>query len=430
MDAAAGYEAPADRGIVGAVMDGFFTAPVEGIAPGGDGIVRWRGRRLLMSFTAPGDRVVGRLLEEDRAELVELEEASPLRAVPVCPLYGTCGGCSLQHLSYEAQLAEKVRILKESFRPAGMSEMLPGIRVVPSPPYEYRNRFTFHRVPQEDRRPTLRRFPRGKVSGGPAGKPLSAGTGPVVGLKGRKSSLIVPVPDCPAADPAVRNALAGGRIRPPPEKDRFTVYGRGELLLCEGGRRRGTVSILGKDIRMDGSVFFQSNALMLEALMGDLAALIGGMEDMPAADLYAGVGTFAAFLGDRFSRLDLLEADKRALTLARENMESLAKSRSRSGSFRYFPMTDDRWVKTMGDRKAAYGFATADPPRQGLSRTMVRWLAQRGPPALAYISCNPAALARDSRELAAGGYRLEALTFYDFYPQTAHIESLGIFKKG
>jgi 23S rRNA (uracil1939-C5)-methyltransferase len=181
---------------------------------------------------------------------------------------------------------------------------------------------------------------------------------------------------------------------------------------------------------MDGAVFFQSNAMMLEALMGDLSGLIREMEDLPAADLYAGVGTFASFLGDRFSQLDLLEENKQALIVARENMENLAKSRSsRSGTFRYFPMTDDRWVKTMEDKKTAYGFAAADPPRQGLSRVMVQWLARKGPPALAYISCNPAALARDSRELTAGGYRLDSLTFYDFYPQTAHIESLGIFKK-
>jgi 23S rRNA (uracil1939-C5)-methyltransferase len=140
------------------------------------------------------------------------------------------------------------------------------------------------------------------------------------------------------------------------------------------------------------------------------------------------VGTFASFLGDHFSQMDLLEENKEALTLARENMDNPAKSRP-GGTFRYFPMTDDQWVKTMGGKKAAYGFAVADPPRQGLSRGMAQWLAREGPPALAYISCNPAALARDSRELAAGGYRLDSLTFYDFYPQTAHIESLGIFNK-
>jgi 23S rRNA (uracil1939-C5)-methyltransferase len=410
--------------------DQFFTAPVEYIAAGGDGIVHYRGQRFFMSFTAPGDRVVGRLTGEgDRAELVELEEASPRRTAPACPLYGSCGGCSLQHLSYESQLAEKARILKESLHRTGKLTALPELKVVPSPPYEYRNRFEFHRVPPRDSPFAFRRPPLRKANANAESR--RARQGQAVGFKGRKSGVIVPVPDCPVADPAVRRALGEGRIRPPPEKDRFTVYGRGDLLLCEGGTRRGTVSVLGKGIRMDGAVFFQSNALMLEALAGDLSDLVRGMEDLPAADLYAGVGTFAAFLGDHFSRLDLLEENKGALTLARENMENMAKSRPfRGGTFRYFPMTDDRWVKTMEGKKGAYGFAAADPPRQGFSPAMARWLAREGPPTLAYISCNPAALARDSRELAAGGYRLDSLTLYDFYPQTAHIESLGIFKKG
>jgi 23S rRNA (uracil1939-C5)-methyltransferase len=70
----------------------------------------------------------------------------------------------------------------------------------------------------------------------------------------------------------------------------------------------------------------------------------------------------------------------------------------------------------------------ADPPRQGLSPALARWIAAKGPPLLAYVSCDPATLARDSRTLAAGGYTLSDLRLYDFYPQTAHIESLAVFK--
>jgi 23S rRNA (uracil1939-C5)-methyltransferase len=77
---------------------------------------------------------------------------------------------------------------------------------------------------------------------------------------------------------------------------------------------------------------------------------------------------------------------------------------------------------------AAYGFAVADPPRQGLSRSMARWLAENGPPVLAYVSCEPSSLARDCRILASG-YKIEKLLFFDFYPQTAHIESLAVLKR-
>jgi 23S rRNA (uracil1939-C5)-methyltransferase len=388
--------------------DAFFTAPVEHIAAGGDGVLRYRGEAYFMSLTAPGDRVVGRITGKNRAELVELAEASPLRVRPVCPLYGGCGGCSLQHLSYEAQLAEKKLILEDSLRRIGGLSVPPAVKVLPSPPWEYRNRFEFHRVPVN-------------------------GRAPAAGFKGRKSGTVVPAPDCPVADPVIRRALREGRVRPPPEKDRFTVYGRGGLLLCEGGNQAGEVSFLGRTLVMDGGLFFQSNGTMLEALLRDLRILAEGTDPaLPMADLYAGVGTFAACLGDRFSRIDLLEENKPALGLARKNLAG------GNQEVRFFAMTDNQWVKNMtsarGKKTAsgpagAYGFALADPPRQGLSPAMAQWLARRGPPALAYVSCSAAALARDSRILLAGGYRLDSLTLYDFYPQTAHIESLGVFRR-
>ena len=70
-----------------------------------------------------------------------------------------------------------------------------------------------------------------------------------------------------------------------------------------------------------------------------------------------------------------------------------------------------------------------DPPREGLSAPFTKWLAAHGPELVAYVSCDPANLARDSRILVAGGYTLKELTLYDFYPQTAHIESLALFSR-
>jgi tRNA/tmRNA/rRNA uracil-C5-methylase (TrmA/RlmC/RlmD family) len=85
-------------------------------------------------------------------------------------------------------------------------------------------------------------------------------------------------------------------------------------------------------------------------------------------------------------------------------------------------------VKLKETEKTGYGLIVADPPRQGLSAGARRWLAGRPAPLLAYVSCNPATLARDSGELLRGGWELEKLACYDFYPQTAHIESLALFR--
>jgi 23S rRNA (uracil1939-C5)-methyltransferase len=181
--------------------------------------------------------------------------------------------------------------------------------------------------------------------------------------------------------------------------------------------RRGATPLRGRELRLDAGVFFQSNGFMLEALIEDLIGVAGGADtSLPMADLYCGVGIFAAFLGGLFPRSDLVEENPTAIALARENTRGLHAE--------LFAQTVDRWA---AGRRMDYGFMVVDPPRQGLSPALRQALARRGPPTLAYVSCDAATLARDSGELVAGGYRLEQLRGYDFYPQTSHIESLAVF---
>jgi 23S rRNA (uracil1939-C5)-methyltransferase len=180
---------------------------------------------------------------------------------------------------------------------------------------------------------------------------------------------------------------------------------------------------LGREILMDAGVFFQSNAVMLEKLIpGLLAAAEKADPALPAADIYCGVGTFAVFLQNRFKRIDLIEENKTALVLARENVSGK--------NHRFFAQRDDEWVRSRSRENAGgYGFAVIDPPRQGLSPACRDYLAREGPPVLAYVSCDPASLARDGKALRNGGYGLESLAFYDFYPQTSHIESLVVLTR-
>ena len=418
-----------------------FTVRVERIAAGGAGVARITGGSgrpspaagvtVFTGFTAPGDlagiRIKALHKNWAEAELLEIEEPSPVRTVPQCPCYGRCGGCSLQHLVYSAQLTEKAAILKDALVRIGGVVSPPEINVVPSPPYAYRNRVQLHKDP---------------ASGN-------------IGFKGRRAGEIIPADDCPVADEGIRRFLKNGR-KEAPDAARFTLYSRGELLLCEapggpekntaGNTRenagtitegvlfekppypsRGRVRILDREILMDAGVFFQSNAAMLERLIpGLLAAVEKADPDLPAADIYCGVGTFAVFLRDRFRRVDLVEENRAALALARKNVSGKTAGRTGRDS-RFFAGSADQWVRDIPHTGGAYGFAVIDPPRRGLSRACRDYLAGKGPPVLAYVSCDPASLARDSKTLLEGGYRLESLAFYDFYPQTAHIESLTVF---
>jgi len=374
------------------------TARIQRIAAGGAGIARPEGKTVFVDLTAPGDLARFRITKEHKnwaqAELLEIQEPSPARTEPACPLYGRCGGCSLQHLAYEAQVEAKTAILRDAFARIGGIDP-PELRVRTGEPFGYRNRVQFHKNPDQG-----------------------------IGFRERKSSRIVPLADCPVADGGIRKALSEKSIKGP-DKERFTVYSRGKTFLAEGAAERGHVSILSKEIALDVKVFFQSNAAMLELLVKDLAEAASTADrNLPAADIYCGAGTFAAFLDA--PALDLVEENKAALALARENV--------RGKKLTCYALTDTAWVRTLADKqtdrkKERWGFMVLDPPREGLSGPLAKWLAGNGPALAAYVSCDPATLARDSRLLLEGGYTLKELTLYDFYPQTAHIESLALFAR-
>jgi len=390
------------------MIGALFKTHVEKIAAGGSGLARIEGKSAFIEGSAPGETVLCRVTAEHRswlqAELLEIIEPSQDRVQPACALWGKCGGCNLQHLSYSAQLDAKTAILEETFTRIG-GFCPPQPIALPSEPWEYRNRMQFHAIRQRT---------KGESDA-------------LWGLKARKKGDIVPVSDCPIADPGIRAILRGESEKTPaqllpPGQDRFTVYARHGLLISEGGTSRGKTRILDRDMALDAGAFFQSNGAMLEKLIIDLREITGGRADrtLPMADLYCGVGTFAAFLGDMFPHVDLVEEHTTALALARENLTHLK-------SADFFAQRSEQWAH--GGLSRRYGFICADPPRQGLDPALAQRLAADGPPLLAYISCDPATLARDSALLLEGGYELTELRWYDFYPQTAHIESLALFIK-
>jgi len=382
-----------------------YNLKLENIAQGGEAFGRLNGKTVFVQGGAPGETVCCRTVEERktwaRAELLEIIEVSPVRTKSACTFYGKCGGCNLQHIEYNAQLEIKTSILKESIlRTGGFNPPQP--QVFPCAPWEYRNRMQFHCLRQ-----------------------LAADEdGLKFGLKGRRSGEIIRVSKCPIAERGIDELLrAGGKGLPlPPEKDRFTVFSHSGLLLSEGGTEKGKINLLEKDIIMSADLFFQSNVTMLEKLILYLRKIAEDAGyNAPMADLYCGVGTFAFFLGGLFKKIVLMEENKKAVSLARENL--------RGANAEFFALRDTDWVKSFVRQKAMFGFAVADPPRAGLSPALASALAQNGPPVFAYVSCDAASLARDSKILTNGGYKMNSLALFDFYPQTAHIESLAVFRK-
>jgi 23S rRNA (uracil1939-C5)-methyltransferase len=403
---------------------------VEKIVAGGAGLAFLEGRAVFLPFAIPGETVSARIFEEGRdwlrAEIVDIRDPSPDRVEARCPFYGICGGCNLQHMSYDRQLAAKSSIVSEAFRRiAGFD---PGeVPVAGSRAFGYRNRVQVHADPE------------GRL-----------------GFMRRDSRDIVPISSCPVADPAVNRWLES-RAHSQHRKrellsfsgglDRFIVFGYGGEVFVEGRDREARVEVAGDEIRFSLKGFFQSNMGTLETLVRDAfpagqarhgSAAAGSAETglattvadatsdatVPgparAADLYCGVGLFGHFLAKDHETVLCVESEARSLECARVNLPD--------GSGEFYQQSVEAWV---GGKRALGHFdrIVADPPRTGMATEVLQWLAQAEAPELVYISCDPATLARDARSLFKSGWRLASLKAYDFYPQTGHIECAARFER-
>lgn len=376
---------------------------LESITQAGDAIGHFNGKTVFVRGGAPDETVNCRITEEkktwSKAELLEIIKPSPVRTETPCAFYGKCGGCNLAHINYKAQLDYKRETLKNCFLRAGCLS-LPEIIVYESKPWEYRNRMQFHCL-------------RSNYS---------------FGFKEQGKNGIVSVTDCHVAVPGIRKFLSvmqNSGDKPfaiPPQKDRFTVFSKDDVFLIEGGQNRGKIRLLEKEITVDVEVFFQSNCFLLEKLLLELQKEAEKADrSLPVADLYAGAGTFSFFTGSLFPKILLAEENKTAVSAARENLRAM--------NAEFFALKDTSWHKILLPKISGCGFAILDPPRAGLSPKLAAALAQDGPSVLAYVSCDPVSLARDSKILTDGIYNLEKIIFFDFYPQTSHIESLILFKK-
>lgn len=370
---------------------------ISRLVAGGDGLGFIDGKAVFVPGVLPGERVrirvARRRKDYDRGALLEVLEPSAHRVTPGCRYAGVCGGCDWLHIRYEEQLRQKSSIAAEALRRTGGIER-PEPAIEASEPWGARNRAQLH----------------------------VAGNGGL-GYMGAGSTRVVAVDACPIVVPALQGLFRGEASRPP-GLERFTVFGAGSgssrVLAVEGtdDDRELAVTVVGRRIVFSVGCFFQSNLPALEKLLSWILAGIGGGT---AADLYCGVGLFASFLSERFSRIICVESSAMSISFARRNVAGT--------SHEFYPMSVEQWITTSASREALDA-AVVDPPRAGLGPEVRQWLAENGPPRLLYVSCNPVTLARDLAGLLAGGYVLDDLRLFDFYPQTSHIEAAAKLSRG
>jgi 23S rRNA (uracil1939-C5)-methyltransferase len=332
-------------------------------------------------------------------------EAAPERVTPACVVFGECGGCQLQQMPYPAQLAWKTDRVRDLLRAVGFDEppMLPAVGC--EPPWNYRNHMRFS-VDRDGR----------------------------VGLTARGTRRVLPLTNCPIAQPRINDALAALAEEPQPHPQALVRYGvaTGQMLLVPAPlpATRARLESARLDVRDEAmeeelggarfrirpSSFFQTNTAQANVMARLALAELPSGPDVTLVDAYCGVGVFARLMAERAGRVLAIEESASAVRDARWNL-------------RETPQVEIIQAKVEDDlpqRAEHIDGLIIDPPRAGCQRPVLDALATRRPPVVVYISCDPTTLARDLAYLClkAGAYRLRSVRPLDMFPQTAHIENI------
>jgi 23S rRNA (uracil1939-C5)-methyltransferase len=397
---------------------------------GGDAMGRLEdGRAVFVPFGLPGERVRIRLTEEKRGfargELVEILEASPHRIVPRCKHFGVCGGCHYQNLPYEEQLKAKREILRDQLRRIGRIENPPVQDIVASPnPWNYRNHVQFH-ITKE-----------GKLGYVGAGTSFAKG--------------IIPIAECHLPEESINSLWPQLEFEPDPNIERISLRVGKEndlMLILESdspespeleieaeisvahvfeenavviaGNDHIIIPVLGREFRVSAASFFQVNTAMAEKMVQHLLACLPVSLSTTLLDVYCGVGLFSAFLAPKCGRLIGIEASSSACEDFAVNLDE----------FDHVELYEGLVEEVIPLLEAKPDIVLVDPPRAGLEKHVVDGILKLSPRVIAYVSCDPSTLARDSKRLIEGGYNLKQVTPFDLFPQTYHIESISIFEQ-
>ena len=344
------------------------------VAHGGHFVARHEGQVVFVRHALPGETVTAVVTEDDgrflRADAVEVHAASPERVPAPCPYAGPglCGGCDFQHVTLAEQRRLKAAVVAEQLsRLAGLERDVVVEAVPPADGLAWRSRMQYVHLPDGRR-----------------------------GLRQHRSHDVVPIERCLIAHPDAREPEAGATL----------------VERVESGR--GTHEFA---VSADG--FWQPHVAAPTTLVECVLDLLQARAGESVVDLYAGVGLFASFLAEEVGSrgsVVAVEGDRAASRHARSNLAGFPWARSVHG----------RVDRVLHRGVGGADVVVLDPPRVGAKRQVVRAIAALEPRAVAYVACDPAALARDVGYFAESGYELARLRAFDLFPMTHHIECVAL----
>lgn len=407
------------------ILDLHLTA----MAHGGAALGRSQGRVVFVPYTIPGERVRVEIVESHgrwaQGRLLEVLEPSPHRVTPPCPHFGPeqCSGCHFQHMAYEAQVEFKRQVVADQLaRIGGLADVDVEDCVGAAEPWGYRNYVQFSVTPD--------------------------GT---LGFLTADAHRIVPVQECLVLDPllddiwtaldmewpqlhrlSLRCGSATGDLMAIFELDHYADFAievdipvSCVLLLADGevavlmGNSHLWEHVAGQDYRVSAGSFFPVNTAGAEALVSLLCNSLAPSGGETLVDIYCGVGLFGLSLANEVGRVIGIEAESSAAADFQHNARELD----------HVQLIQNKAQTALGRLGKPVDLVVLDPPRSGAGQPVIDEIARLRPMRLAYVSCDPATLARDARHLVQAGYQLREVQPLDLLPQTFHIETLALFAR-
>ncbi len=409
---------------------------VGAVAPGGHCVARHEGRVVFVRHALPGERVRARITAGGsaakflRADAVEVLEVSPDRVVPPCPYAGPgkCGGCDWQHVALDAQRRLKAAVVAEQLhRLAGVDRQ---ITVEPVPGEEdglgWRTRVQY--AVDADGQVGFRRHRSHEVITVDRCRIAHPGVDATGVTRVRWPGVdAVEVAAAATGEQAVvvRPTETRGAVRPLrlPDVDATSVLvGSGPGARVVRGRRYLTEHAAGRAWRVS-SGFWQVHPGAADVLVAAVLDALQPRAGDRALDLYSGVGLFAGALAEPLGAAGgviAVEGSRAAVADARRNLHDVR-------SVKLVTASVERWLPHSG--LDAVDVVVLDPPRSGARRQVVEQIARLRPRTVAYVACDPAALARDVAYFAAAGYELAAVRAFDLFPMTQHVECVATIVK-
>ncbi len=443
-----------------------YNIEITGMTHEGQGVGRINGLAVFVDGVLEGEQAEIKIIKLNKSyavgKLINILKTSPDRATPFCGAYKRCGGCSLQHMDYKAQLAFKTKLVRDNLeRIGGISGVIVHDTIGMNVPMNYRNKAQF---------------------------PVAAVNGSVVtGFYAARSHDVIDSEECGIQDvisdrirkivghfitekgiPAYDEKTGRGLIRHIMTRVGFNTGEVMVVLVINGSslpyanelvglltcdvpgiksiylniNTKSTNVILGdKNILLYGSEtitdtigryrfkisphsFFQVNPVQTEVLYGKALEYAGLTGTETVFDLYCGTGTISLFLSEKAAKVIGVEVVEAAISDARENAGINGVTNTE-----FFVGEAEKVVPELYGRGIRADVVVLDPPRKGCDESLLQLLADMQPDRIVYVSCNPATLARDLKFLAGHGFSVIEAQPVDMFPWTGHVETVVLMTK-